>query len=281
MTSIKIVTDSTADLSEELLRKYHISVLPLSISIDGTVYRDRFDIQPDEFIEKMESAAELPKSSQPPLGAFIELYEELTADGSEVISIHLSSELSGTYQTAVSASNMVGGNITVIDSMYISKGLGFQVVRAALLAEEGMTAEAIVKDLENLRDRTSLYVTIDHFDNLIKGVPHREGKSGRSAHCSRLSRSRGLRTESIRLKKMSGANSQLIRYLTGQFVSAVKGRTVQAIGIAHADALDLAHRLKDSLLEHIPGIDIDIDYTTPIISVHTGKGAIGFTFYTD
>lgn len=80
---------------------------------------------------------------------------------------------------------------------------------------------------------------------------------------------------------MSGANSQLIRYLTGQFVSAVKGRTVQAIGIAHADALDLAHRLKDSLLEHIPGIDIDIDYTTPIISVHTGKGAIGFTFYTD
>lgn len=61
----------------------------------------------------------------------------------------------------------------------------------------------------------------------------------------------------------------------------MKGRTVQAIGIAHADALDLAHRLKDSLLEHIPGIDIDISYTTPIISVHTGKGAIGFTFYTD
>lgn len=152
----------------------------------------------------MESAAELPKSSQPPLGAFIELYEELTADGSEVISIHLSSELSGTYQTAVSASNMVGGNITVIDSMYISKGLGFQVVRAALLAEEGMTAEAIVKDLENLRDRTSLYVTIDHFDNLIKGGRIGRGKRC-SAHCSRLSRSRGLRTESIRLKKMSGA----------------------------------------------------------------------------
>jgi len=119
LTKIKIVTDSTADLSEELLREYHISVLPLSISIDGTVYRDRFDIQPDEFIEKMERAAELPKSSQPPLGAFIELYEELTADGSEVISIHLSSQLSGTYQTAVSASNMVDGKITVIDSMYI------------------------------------------------------------------------------------------------------------------------------------------------------------------
>ena len=280
MPSIKIVTDSTADLSEELLREYHISVLPLSISIDGIVYRDRFDIQPDEFIEKMESAAELPKSSQPPLGAFIKLYEELTADGSEVISIHLSSQLSGTYQTAVSASNMVDGNITVIDSMYISKGLGFQVVRAALLAEEGMTAEAIVKDLENLRDRTSLYVTIDHFDNLIKGGRIGKGKAliGSLLKVKPIARLEdGIYTP----EKNVRSTSQLIRYLTGQFVSAVKGRTVQAIGIAHADALDLAHRLKDSLLEHIPGIDIDIDYTTPIISVHTGKGAIGFTFYTD
>ncbi|MBR8664835.1 DegV family protein [Bacillus paralicheniformis] len=280
MPSIKIVTDSTADLSEELLREYHISVLPLSISIDGIVYRDRFDIQPDEFIEKMESAAELPKSSQPPLGAFIELYEELTADGSEVISIHLSSQLSGTYQTAVSASNMVDGNITVIDSMYISKGLGFQVVRAALLAEEGMTAEAIVKDLENLRDRTSLYVTIDHFDNLIKGGRIGKGKAliGSLLKVKPIARLEdGIYTP----EKNVRSTSQLIRYLTGQFLSAVKGRTVQAIGIAHADALDLAHRLKDSLLEHIPGIDIDIAYTTPIISVHTGKGAIGFTFYTD
>lgn len=280
MTKIKIVTDSTADLSEELLREYHISVLPLSISIDGTVYRDRFDIQPDEFIEKMERAAELPKSSQPPLGAFIELYEELTADGSEVISIHLSSQLSGTYQTAVSASNMVDGNITVIDSMYISKGLGFQVVRAALLAEEGMTAEAIVKDLENLRNRTSLYVTIDHFDNLIKGGRIGRGKAliGSLLKVKPIARLEdGIYTP----EKNVRSSGQLIRYLTGQFLSTVKGRTVQAIGIAHADALDLAHRLKDSLLEHIPGIDIDISYTTPIISVHTGKGAIGFTFYTD
>ncbi|MPQ24978.1 DegV family protein [Bacillus paralicheniformis] len=280
MTSIKIVTDSTADLSEELLREYHISVLPLSISIDGIVYRDRFDIQPDEFIEKMERAAELPKSSQPPLGAFIELYEELTADGSEVISIHLSSQLSGTYQTAVSASNMVDGNITVIDSMYISKGLGFQVLRAALLAEEGMTAEAIVKDLESLRDRTSLYVTIDHFDNLIKGGRIGKGKAliGSLLKVKPIARLEdGIYTP----EKNVRSSSQLIRYLTGQFLSSVKGKTVRAIGIAHADALDLAHRLKDSLLEHIPGIDIDIAYTTPIISVHTGKGAIGFSFYTD
>ncbi|KAA6482568.1 DegV family protein [Bacillus swezeyi] len=280
MTSIKIITDSTADLGEEILRKYNISVLPLSIVIDGVVYRDQLDIQSDEFIEKMESAKELPKSSQPPLGAFIELYEKLAADGSELISIHLSSGLSGTFQTAVSASNMVDASITVIDSMYISKGLGFQVVRAAALAQQGWTADAIIKDLEDLRDRISLYVTIDNFENLIKGGRIGRGKAllGSLLKVKPIARLEdGIYTP----EKNVRSTSQLIRYLTGQFLSAVKGRTVQAIGIAHADALDLANKLKASLLEHIPGIDIDVSYTTPIISVHTGKGAIGFTFYTD
>ncbi|MEH6972060.1 DegV family protein [Bacillus sp. JJ675] len=280
MANIKIVTDSTADLSRETLRKYGISVLPLSIAIDGKIYRDQLDIQSDEFIEKMGKAAELPKSSQPPLGAFIDLYEKLTEDGSEVISIHLSSELSGTYQTAVCASKMVDASITVIDSMYISKGLGFQVVRAAVLAGQGLTAAAIAEDLERLRHRTSLYVTIDTLENLIKGGRTGRGKAliGSLLKVKPIARLEdGIYTP----EKNVRSSAQLIKYLTGQFLSAVKGKTVQAIGIAHADALELAHRLKASLLEHVPGMDIDILCTTPIISVHTGKGAIGFTFYTD
>ncbi|KMM62462.1 DegV domain-containing protein [Bacillus glycinifermentans] len=280
MVNIKIVTDSTADLSRETLRKYGISVLPLSIAIDGKIYRDQIDIQSDEFIEKMGEAAELPKSSQPPLGAFVDLYEKLTEDGSEVISIHLSSELSGTYQTAVCASKMVDASITVIDSMYISKGLGFQVVRAAVLAEQGWSAAAIAEDLKRLRHRTSLYVTIDTLENLIKGGRIGRGKAliGSLLKVKPIARLEdGIYTP----EKNVRSSAQLIKYLTGQFLSSVKGKTVQAIGIAHADALELAHRLKASLLEHVPGMDIDILCTTPIISVHTGKGAIGFTFYTD
>ncbi|ASB88801.1 DegV family protein [Bacillus sonorensis] len=280
MTNIKIVTDSTADISDEEKRKYGISVLPLSIAIDGKVYRDQLDIQSEEFIVKMEAAAELPKSSQPPLGAFLELYEKLTEDGSEVISIHLSSELSGTFQTAVSASNMVGGKVTVIDSMYISKGLGFQVLRAAALAGQGWTSSAIIKDLEDIRNRTSLYVTIDSLENLIKGGRIGRGKAliGSLLKIKPIARLEdGIYTP----EKNVRSTAQLIKYLTGQFLTSVKGKTVQAVGIAHADALDLAHKLKASLLEHIPGIDIDILCTTPIISTHTGRGAIGFSFYTD
>ncbi|MDA1475378.1 DegV family protein [Bacillus changyiensis] len=280
MTNIKIVTDSTADLNKETLEKYNIHVLPLSIAIDGVPYRDQFDIQPDEFIEKMELAKELPKSSQPPLGAFIELYEKLTEDGSEVISIHLSSELSGTFQTAVSASKMVNGKVTVVDSKYISKGLGFQVVRAATRAQEGWSVVDIVNDLDHLRTRISLYVTMDTLDNLIKGGRIGRGKAliGSLLKIKPIARLEdGIYTPDKNVRN----SGQLIRYLTGQFLTTIKGKTVQAIGIAHADALDLAHKLKASLLEHVPGVNIDISYTTPIISVHTGRGAIGFSFYTD
>ncbi|NPC92736.1 DegV family protein [Bacillus sp. WMMC1349] len=280
MTNIKIVTDSTADLNKETLEKFNIHVLPLSIAIDGVPYRDQLDIQPDEFIEKMESAKELPKSSQPPLGAFIELYEKLTEDGSEVISIHLSSDLSGTFQTAVSASKMVDGKVTVIDSKYISKGLGFQVVRAATRAQEGWSAVDIVNDLDHLRTRISLYVTMDTLDNLIKGGRIGRGKAliGSLLKIKPIARLEdGIYTPEKNVRN----SGQLIRYLTGQFLTTIKGKTVQAIGIAHADALDLAHKLKASLLEHVPGVNIDISYTTPIISVHTGRGAIGFSFYTD
>ncbi|MDA7025704.1 DegV family protein [Bacillus sp. CLL-7-23] len=280
MTNIKIVTDSTADLNKETLEKFNIHVLPLSIAIDGVPYRDQLDIQPDEFIEKMELAKELPKSSQPPLGAFIELYEKLTEDGSEVISIHLSSELSGTFQTAVSASKMVNGKVTVIDSKYISKGLGFQVVRAATRAQEEWSAVDIMNDLDHLRTRISLYVTMDTLDNLIKGGRIGRGKAliGSLLKIKPIARLEdGIYTPEKNVRN----SGQLIRYLTGQFLTTIKGKTVQAIGIAHADALDLAHKLKASLLEHVPGVNIDISYTTPIISVHTGRGAIGFSFYTD
>src|SRR5690606_4209936 len=98
MKNIKIVTDSTCDLSIAEMEKLQIHMIPLSISIDGKTYLDRIEIQPDTFIEKMKKASNLPKSSQPSVGTFLELYDELGKDGSEVLSIHMTEKLSGTYQ---------------------------------------------------------------------------------------------------------------------------------------------------------------------------------------
>lgn len=268
------------DLPQDKINDLSIHVIPLNISISGVDYIDRVNIKPDEFIEKMEAAEELPKTSQPAIGQFVELYEKLTADGSEVISIHLTGGMSGTVQTAESASKMVDGNITVIDSNFISYGLGFQVIKAAELAKKGASREDIIKELDKIRLQTKLYVTIDTLENLVKGGRIGRGKAliGSLLHIKPIaSLTDGIYTPEANVRSYSA----LVRHLTKQYVQAVKGKTVQAIGIAHADALELAEKLKKALLDHTPEALIDIAYTTPIISCHTGKGAIGFTFYTD
>ncbi|EKI4502454.1 DegV family EDD domain-containing protein, partial [Staphylococcus pseudintermedius] len=101
-----IVTDSTSDLSHEYLKQHNIHVIPLSLTIDGKSYTDQVDISSSEYIDHIENDADV-KTSQPPIGRFIETYEQLAQDDVEIISIHLSSGLSGTYNTAVQASHMV------------------------------------------------------------------------------------------------------------------------------------------------------------------------------
>lgn len=116
MEKIKIVTDSTADLSEDMIGDLDIHVVPLSIFIEGETYLDRVDLSPEMFLEKMKASDELPKSSQPSAGVFAELYDELGKDGSKVISIHMTGGMSGTVRSAESAAEITETDVTVVDS---------------------------------------------------------------------------------------------------------------------------------------------------------------------
>ncbi|HDJ3223130.1 TPA: fatty acid kinase binding subunit FakB2, partial [Staphylococcus aureus] len=138
MTKQIIVTDSTSDLSKEYLEANNIHVIPLSLTIEGVSYVDQVDITSEEFINHIENDEDV-KTSQPAIGEFISAYEELGKDGSEIISIHLSSGLSGTYNTAYQASQMVDANVTVIDSKSISFGLGYQIQHLVELVKEGVS----------------------------------------------------------------------------------------------------------------------------------------------
>src|SRR5699024_10896513 len=123
---MKIVTDSTSDLSHTYIQDNDIHVIPLNLTIDGKSYVDQVDISSKEYIEKLEENADV-KTSQPAIGNFIELYDELGKDGSEIISIHMTSGLSGTYQTVLKVNQMTECKITVIELKSISIGLGYQV----------------------------------------------------------------------------------------------------------------------------------------------------------
>ena len=176
MAKIKVVTDSTIDLTLEEAEKYGIEMIPLCINIDNETYLDRVELTPTDFIEKMKNSKELPKSSQPAIGSFVEVYERLVSEGYDVISIHMTGGMSGTVRAAESAAQMVEGNITVVDSMYITKALSFQVFEAVKMIEEGHTVEEIITRLEEVRQNTNLFVVVDTLENLVKGGRIGRGK---------------------------------------------------------------------------------------------------------
>ncbi|HAP6098963.1 TPA: DegV family protein, partial [Enterococcus faecium] len=148
MTNVKIVTDSSCTMEKNVRDALGIRVMPLSIMIDGTVYPDDDQLDGERFMEMMAKAKNLPKTSQPPIGEFISMYDELGEDGSEVISIHMTKGLSGTVEAARQASNLTKTKVTVIDSDTTDQGLSFQVIRAAELAKEGKTVEEILEEVK-------------------------------------------------------------------------------------------------------------------------------------
>ncbi|WP_442636636.1 DegV family protein [Rossellomorea marisflavi] len=280
MEKIKIVTDSTADLSEDIIKDLEIHVVPLSISIEGETYLDRVDLSPEMFLEKMKASDELPKSSQPSSGVFAELYDELGKDGSKVISIHMTGGMSGTVRSAESAAEITDTDVTVVDSRFISRGLGFQVIEAAKLAREGKGVEEILKAITEIREKTQLYVVVDTLENLVKGGRIGKGKAmiGSLLNIKPIASLAG--GEYTPVAKVR-SHTQVVKFLVQQFMEDVKGKTIKGVGLCHADGLALAQNLKTKIAEKTGYDQFDIGHTTPIISTHTGIGAIGFTYYTD
>ncbi|HEX5564574.1 MAG TPA: DegV family protein [Sporosarcina sp.] len=279
MRKIHIVTDSTADLIENYTDQYDIHVVPLSIQIDGNTYSDGIDLQPETFIEKMKGSNELPKSSQPAAGVFKELYDRLGEDGSEIISIHMTGGMSGTVKSAEAAAGMTDSKVTVIDSMFISHALTFQVVEAAKMAKDGRSVEEIVKRLADVRRNTTLFVVVDMLDNLVKGGRIGKGKAliGSLLNIKPIATLKdGVYTPVGKAR----SHKQVVSQLFKSFKEETAGKIIRSVGISHANGMAMAEPLL-KLMEESGLNDVKFSFTSPIISTHTGEGAIGFMYYTD
>lgn len=277
---IRIVTDSTVDLTQEELDQLDINVVPLTISIDGETYTDRVDITPSEFMKKMKTSQELPKSSQPSAGAFVEMYDRLGSQGYDVISIHMTGGMSGTVQSAESAAKMTETNVTVVDSRFISKALSFQVIEAAAMAREGKSVQSILNRLDEIRSNTRLFVVVDTLDNLVKGGRIGKGKAiiGSLLNIKPIaSLENGEYTPAAKVR----SHAQVAKYLAARFAEDSEEKIIKGVGLVHADGNELARKIKNAISDTIGYEEIAIDETTPIISTHTGPGAIGFMYYVE
>ena len=278
MSRVYIVTDSTADLTEEEVKQFEISIVPMNISIDDENYIDGVTITKEEFRQKMIESDELPKTAQPSIGRFVEVYDELGKNGDSVISIQMMRSISGTVDAARQAADITETNVTVVDSDFTSRSMGMIVKEAAKAAQEGKSVEEILEIVEDAKKRTTLYLTVVNLDNLIKG--------------GRISQLMGMFSNLLNIKlflqvingkieiiqKGRGLKSLQKKYdeIFEQMKSAPNG--IQEIGIMHAGLSDFNQGNIARIRELFPDVPLTIVTTSPIIMSHTGVDAMAITY---
>jgi DegV family protein with EDD domain len=170
MEKIKIITDSTADLPKEVYEKYDIEVLPLLINFGEESYLDGVEITPEVLFERIEKEGSLPTTSQVTPNRFMDAYKRYLNEGYKIISIHISSAMSGTYQSACIAKDALESeDVFVIDSQNVTAALGLLVLKAVTLKEKGYDAEKIAKELDKVKCNINSSILFESLDNLVRG----------------------------------------------------------------------------------------------------------------
>ena len=283
MSKIRIVTDSTADLNQELVEQYGIKVVPLEVLVEGTAYKDKVDITNEEFYKILRAVKELPTTSQPSPAVFADAYRELAAEGAEhIISIHISSELSGTYQSSVLASGMVADTVTVhnFDSRTATMGLGLIVLSAARMVEAGKPLEDILAALRQIIAGTNIYFLLDSLDNLHKG-----GRIGKASHLFGsllnikpvLNLSDGVISayEKVRGNKDNKALERLIEILAEKIDPSRKLYCT----MGYCDNRETAECIVERLRGHVDCDEFVYLQIGNVVATHIGMGAVGMAFY--
>lgn len=165
--TIKIVTDLSVQLTAAEIAQYNIKVVPLLVGFGGDLIADTA-VSTAEFDQQMAVSPVLPTTSQPPIGDFVSCYDELTADGSQVLSLHLTETLSGTVNAARQAAKLASGDVTVIDTQAADRGMAFALT-AARMAHAGADMATILAKITVIRQHTKTYLFVDTLDNLVKG----------------------------------------------------------------------------------------------------------------
>lgn len=277
---IAIITDSASDLPDEIRRELNIKMLPLKVIYKNKIFNDRFDIQPHEVYEKMPE--EVPTTSMPSPGEVKSLLQELSNDGfTHVIAVHMSSGLSGTYNTVKNVSKQFSQmKIEVIDSKVLSLALAFLVKDAGVAINEGLSFDMIVKRVKELQKRVKVFFVVKTLEYLKKGgrIGYVEGTLGQILDIKPII-SINDEGKYYSYGKVRGRQKS-INTLLDILKEKAAGKKIN-LGVAHSNA----HAEAEKLLERIKGMqDIKIKESIlgevgPGIVVHTGPGLVGLAFY--
>lgn len=272
---VRIVTDSTADLSEEQQQAGHVTVVPLNVRFGDEVFRDHVDLSGDDFFRRLKTSPQLPKTSQPSVGAFEEAFKKHRTAGDDVVAVLISSKVSGTVGAASAAAKAVDGeHVEVIDSFTTSMALGFLALEGARMAETGAHRQAVAERIRLLVPKARVLAAIDTLTYLEKG-----GRIGRArALLGSLLNFKPLITlqdgEVAPLGRARGrpqAIDRLVELLR-------RDGPLSNLAVLHGGAQADAERLRERVAGSYPGLDIPLAETGAVIGTYTGPGVIGFTY---
>jgi DegV family protein with EDD domain len=272
---VRIVTDSTADLTKEQQQAAGITVVPLNVHFGDEVFRDHVDLTADEFFRRLKASTQLPRTSQPSVGVFEEAYRTLRQNSDEIVSVHLSSKVSGTYNSALMAAKGVDEQaIEVVDSLSTSMALGFMALEGARLARAGRDRATIAERLRGLVPKARVICVVDTLTYLERG--------------GRIGKARALLGSLLNVKP-------ILQLKDGEVVpiGRARGRPqalnklvellerdghVSQLAIMHGAAQADAEQLRERVAASYPGLDILLTEIGAVLGTHTGPGVIGFTY---
>lgn len=268
-----VVTDSTAYIPKDIRDKWNIHMIPLNVIFRNEVYQEEVDITWSQFYEEVRTR-ELPTTSQPPIGQFVELFERLSNEYDAVICVHLSSGISGTYQGAVTAGTMVD-SITVypFDSEISCMVQGFYAIEAAKLASRGEEASSIMSRLEELKETARAYFMVDDLAHLQRG-----GRlSSAQAFIGSLLQVKPLlhfdNKVIVPFEKIRTRKKAMKRMVDLLAEDASSGKEYQAV-IIHANREQEAKEWRSELSAMYPNVEFTIGYFGAVIGTHLGEGSM-------
>ena len=272
--AVRIVTDSTADLPQKFADDLGISVVPLSVIFGDEVFREGIDISHDLFYDKMARGRVMPTTSAPSVGEFLEAYEPVLKESNEIVSLHLSSKLSATYNNAVQAAQILadrGARIEVIDTRVVSLGMTFVVLAAARAASEGSDIDQIRAIVERTIGRIRIYFMLDTLEYLRRGGRIGRGRAFLGA-ILRVKPLLSLRDGEVHPEERVRTKAMAMERL---YQIATSYHNVQEVALGYSTNPQDAHDLKVRLAAALPQANILVTRVGPVIGAHAGPGVLG------
>lgn len=272
--TVQVVTDSTSDIPRDLAKAAGIEVVPLTIRFGPEIYADDVDLSGEAFYDKLRTSPVIPTTSAPSPGAFLEVYRRAIQRGMQVISIHISGEVSATYNSAVLAALEFPGRVHVVDSRNVSMAVGLVALRAAAAARAGAGIDAIRAIVEDLLPRAHLYAVLGTLENLRRG-----GRLGRAATFLGtvlqvkpvLTVSNGVVSPVEKVRLINRALERLVEIAQGY-------APIEQMAVAQTDAPDTFEQLRQMMAEKMPDLELLSYRAGAIIGALAGPGAVALVF---